>query len=141
MGRASCPREVVIIGAGFAGLNAARALAQQRVRVTVIDRRNHHLFQPLLYQVATAALTPADIAYPIRSIFRKQKNARVLLGEALAIDKQARKVRLKDGNRLVVLIEWAWAYLAFQRSARLITGDVHPAAAREEGVATLRKPG
>src|SRR6266704_2353590 len=72
---------VVIVGAGFGGLSAARALAGANVRVTLVDRRNHHLFQALLYQVATAALAPNDIAYPIRSILRRQRNARVLLDE------------------------------------------------------------
>jgi NADH:ubiquinone reductase (H+-translocating) len=86
---------VVIIGAGFAGLYAARALRRAPVRITVIDRRNHHLFQPLLYQVATAALNPADIAYPIRSVLRRQKNARVLLGEASRVDTAARRVEVE----------------------------------------------
>jgi len=89
---------VVIIGAGFAGLYAARALKRADVRVTVIDRRNHHLFQPLLYQVATAGLSPGDIAYPIRAVLRRQKNARVLLEEAAAVDVAARQVRLRDGE-------------------------------------------
>jgi NADH:quinone reductase (non-electrogenic) len=89
---------VVIIGAGFGGLYAARALRHAPVDVTVIDRRNHHLFQPLLYQVATAALSPGDIAYPIRAILSRQKNTRVLLAEATAIDAKNRKVVLKDGE-------------------------------------------
>ena len=89
---------VVIIGAGFGGLYAARALRRAPVDVTVIDRRNHHLFQPLLYQVATAALSPGDIAYPIRAILSRQKNTRVLLAEATAIDAKNRKVVLKDGQ-------------------------------------------
>ena len=90
--------QVVIVGAGFGGLYAARALKRADVRVTVIDRRNHHLFQPLLYQVATAGLSPGDIAYPIRAVLRRQKNARVLLEEAVAIDIAARKVRLRGGE-------------------------------------------
>jgi NADH:ubiquinone reductase (H+-translocating) len=77
---------VVIIGAGFGGLNAARRLNRAPVQVTLIDRRNHHLFQPLLYQVATAALNPSDIASPIRRILRNQKNVEVLLAEARAVD-------------------------------------------------------
>lgn len=89
---------VVIVGAGFGGLYAVRALRRVDVRVTVIDRRNHHLFQPLLYQVATASLSPSDIAYPIRGVLSKQKNARVFLAEATAIDVNARKVILKDGD-------------------------------------------
>src|SRR5581483_2563184 len=86
---------VVIIGAGFAGLNAAKALAGTAVDVTVIDRRNYHLFQPLLYQVATAGLSPAEIATPIRSILRDQQNTRVLLGRVAAIDKEARTVEVE----------------------------------------------
>jgi NADH dehydrogenase len=88
---------VVIIGAGFAGLYAAKALGQAPVSVTVLDRRNHHLFQPMLYQVATAALNPSDIANPIRSILRRQRNTEVLLGDVAAIDVEAREVLLADG--------------------------------------------
>jgi NADH:quinone reductase (non-electrogenic) len=82
----------VIIGAGFGGLDAARGLARAPVRVTVLDRHNYHVFQPLLYQVATAALSPGDIASPIRWILRRQKNVQVLLAEARAIDAAARLV-------------------------------------------------
>jgi NADH dehydrogenase len=89
---------VVVLGAGFGGLQAARALRGTPVRVTVVDRRNHHLFQPLLYQVATAALSPADIAYPIRSILRRQHNADVLLAEVVSIDPAARQVVLPDAR-------------------------------------------
>jgi NADH dehydrogenase len=88
----------VIVGAGFGGLAAARTLEDAPVDVTVIDRRNHHLFAPLLYQVATAGLSPGDIAYPIRSILRRQANARVLLGDAQAVDPEARQVLLSDGR-------------------------------------------
>src|SRR5689334_1093959 len=95
MSSAAEPR-VVILGAGFAGLTAARALASAPVRVTVVDRRNHHLFAPLLYQVATAALSPGDIAYPIRAILRGQSNTRVLLGDAVAIDPSRRELVLTD---------------------------------------------
>ncbi|MET1027683.1 MAG: NAD(P)/FAD-dependent oxidoreductase [Dongiaceae bacterium] len=87
---------VVILGAGFAGLTAARALAKAPCRITLIDRRNYHLFQPLLYQVATAALSPADIATPIRSILRKQRNVAVLMGRVEGIDKMQRQVRVDD---------------------------------------------
>ncbi len=84
---------VVIVGAGFAGLNAAKALKKADVEITIVDRRNFHLFQPLLYQVAMAALNPSDIAYPIRSVFKKQANvARVLLGEVTEIDLDGRSV-------------------------------------------------
>jgi NADH dehydrogenase len=89
---------VVIIGAGFGGLEVAKHLAHAPVRVTLLDRENHHLFQPLLYQVATAGLSPADIASPIRSIVRKQDNTAVLLAEVLDIDLAARTVRLERGT-------------------------------------------
>jgi NADH dehydrogenase len=89
---------VVILGAGFGGLSAARALRDAPVRVTVVDRRNHHLFQPLLYQVATAALSPGDIAYPIRSILRRQANTHVLLAEVTAVDLARRELTLTDGR-------------------------------------------
>ena len=83
---------VVIIGGGFAGLNAAKSLRKAPVRITLLDKRNHHLFQPLLYQVATAYLAPAEIAYPIRSILRKQDNVSVLMAEARNIDLKAKQV-------------------------------------------------
>ncbi len=89
---------VVIVGAGFGGLSAARTLRNVPVQVTVVDRRNHHLFQPLLYQVATAALSPGDIAYPIRSILRGQRNAVVLLADAVAVDAASHEVVLTDGR-------------------------------------------
>jgi NADH dehydrogenase len=89
---------VVIVGGGFGGLYAARALRKARVRLTLLDRRNHHLFQPLLYQVATAALNPSDIAVPIRSILRSQKNATVLLADARSVHLQEKKVILSDGE-------------------------------------------
>ncbi|MDQ1324821.1 MAG: Pyr redox 2 protein, partial [Chloroflexota bacterium] len=90
------------MGGGFGGLYAARELrkAGDRVAVTLVDRRNHHLFQPLLYQVATGALSPGEIAQPLRSIFRKQRNTTVLLGEATGIDPDAREVQFKDGLNL-----------------------------------------
>ena len=96
--RGARPR-VVIVGAGFAGLAAAKALAKAPVEVTVIDRRNYHLFQPLLYQVATAGLSPADIATPIRSILRDQANTQVLLGRVDGIDKAVRVVEV-EGRRV-----------------------------------------
>ncbi len=89
---------VVIIGAGFGGLAAARGLRNAPVEVVVVDRANHHTFQPLLYQVATAGLSAPQIASPIRHILRSQKNARVLLGEAIAIDAAAKRVQLVDGD-------------------------------------------
>jgi NADH dehydrogenase len=89
---------VVIIGGGFGGLRAAKALAKAPVDVTLIDRHNHHVFQPLLYQVATAGLSPGDIASPIRWILRRQRNLRVWLAEATAIDTARRLVILRDGE-------------------------------------------
>jgi NADH:ubiquinone reductase (H+-translocating) len=91
---------VVIIGGGFGGLSAARALRNADVRVTLIDRRNHHVFQPLLYQVATATLSPGDIAAPIRWILRRERNVRVLLADASRIDVNARRIELTDGSAL-----------------------------------------
>src|SRR5689334_12056213 len=92
----SIRHRVIILGGGFGGLYAARALRKAPVDVTLIDRRNYHLFQPLLYQVATATLNPSDIAYPIRSILRRQKNATVLLAEATAVDVAGKTVILRD---------------------------------------------
>ena len=88
---------VVIIGGGFGGLNAAKALRKAPVRVTVVDRHNHHLFQPLLYQVATATLSPGDIASPIRWILRHARNTRVWLGDVQTIDLKNRRITLVDG--------------------------------------------
>src|SRR5687767_809670 len=89
---------VVIVGGGFGGLYAARALKGQNVQVTIVDRRNHHLFQPLLYQVATAALSPGDIAVPIRGILGRHRNVRVLLSEVTAIDLESRRVAHTRGD-------------------------------------------
>jgi NADH dehydrogenase len=99
------------VGAGFGGLAAARALAHAPVRVTVIDRRNHHLFQPLLYQVATAGLSPADIAQPVRSVLKGQKNTQVLLDKVTGIDAERRVVRLRKR-------EVAYDYLVLATGAR-----------------------
>ena len=92
--------KVVIIGGGFGGLWAAKALANKPVEVTLIDRKNHHVFQPLLYQVATAVLSPGEIAQPIRRILAKAKNTEVILGEAVGIDKENNAVILNDGARV-----------------------------------------
>src|SRR5271170_831196 len=89
---------VVIVGSGFGGMAAAHGLRRAPVRITIIDRSNHHLFQPLLYQVATAALSPADIAAPIRRIFRHQANVAVMLADASAVDTSAKRVLLADGS-------------------------------------------
>src|SRR6059036_1429371 len=88
---------VVIIGGGFGGLRAARALKSAPVDVTLIDRRNYHLFQPLLYQVATGSLSPGQIAAPIRSVLSRQKNTRVLMGDVVDIDPAGKRVVLADG--------------------------------------------
>jgi NADH:ubiquinone reductase (H+-translocating) len=104
---------VVIVGAGFGGIHAAKALARLPLDVTVVDRRNHHTFQPLLYQVATAVLSPANIAQPIRTILRHQKNAVVLMDEVKSIDTRNRQVTLGSGARL------AYDYLV------LATGATH----------------
>jgi NADH dehydrogenase len=92
--------QVLIIGCGFGGLEAARALRAANVDITVVDKTNHHLFQPLLYQVATAGLSAPSIAAPIRHLFRRQRNVTTLLGEVTAIDTQAQTVTLKDGAPL-----------------------------------------
>ncbi|MGE5192512.1 MAG: NAD(P)/FAD-dependent oxidoreductase [Deltaproteobacteria bacterium] len=89
---------MIIIGGGFGGLYAARSLRRSAVRVTLVDRRNHHLFQPLLYQVATGGLSPANIAAPLRALLRRQANAQVLLGEVVDIDVAGRRVILRDGE-------------------------------------------
>lgn len=98
---------VVILGGGFGGIAAAQALRNAPVRITLIDRRNHHLFQPLLYQVATAALSAPDIAAPIRHILRKQKNVTVLMANAERIDTASQTVVLSDGE-----ISWDWLIVA-----------------------------
>ena len=102
---------VIIIGAGFGGLQAAKKLGRKNVRVTVIDRTNYHLFQPLLYQVATAALSPADIAAPVRSVLSKFKNVEVLLGEVESVDVAAKKVKTAD-------LEFDYDYLILATGAR-----------------------
>jgi NADH dehydrogenase len=90
--------KVVIVGGGFAGLTAAKALASAAVDVTLVDSTNHHLFQPLLYQVATAALSAADIASPLRTIVQGNKNIHVVMNEAIGVDRRARMVQLRDGE-------------------------------------------
>src|SRR3954453_22724548 len=89
---------VLTVGGGFGGLDAAKELGRdERVEVTIVDRRNHFLFTPLLYQVATGAVSPGDIAQPLRSTLRRHRNTTVLLGEAVEIDAERREVRLSDG--------------------------------------------
>ena len=117
---------IVIIGAGFGGLYAAKELAKHDVDVTIVDRKNHHTFQPLLYQVATAALNPSDIAVPIRSIFRNQKNVRVVLGEADSVDPAGRRVILRDGelsyDRLIIATGATHSYFGNDHWARHAPG-------------------
>jgi NADH dehydrogenase len=93
-------RHVVVVGGGFGGLSVVKALANEPVYVTLVDRQNHHLFQPLLYQVAMAGLSPADIAVPTRAVLRDQDNARVLMGEVKRIDVYERSISLADGDSL-----------------------------------------
>jgi len=102
---------VVIVGGGFGGLTAAQTLKHAPVRVTLVDRTNHHLFQPLLYQVASAGLSPADIASPIRSVLSGQPNVQVLMGEVVRVDLAQRKVILTDG-------ELAYDYLILAAGAQ-----------------------
>jgi NADH dehydrogenase len=117
---------VVIIGGGFGGLAAARELAGAPVNITLIDRRNHHLFQPLLYQVATAALNPGDIAYPIRGALAHQHNARVLLASATAIDVAQRRITLDDGaleyDYLIVATGASHSYFGHDEWAQVAPG-------------------
>src|SRR5277367_6694658 len=91
---------VVVVGGGFAGLNAGMALADMAVDVTLIDRRNHHTFQPLLYQVALAVLSPADIAQPIRTIFSKKRNIEVLMDEVVSIEPDHQRLLLHSGAKV-----------------------------------------
>jgi NADH dehydrogenase len=118
--------KVVIIGAGFGGLEAAKELRHASVEVTVLDRQNHHCFQPLLYQVATAALSPADVAWPIRHTLRKQKNATVLMAEVRAIDTTKRRVEIDSVSipydYLVVATGAAHSYFGHEEWAEVAPG-------------------
>src|ERR1700709_2669604 len=89
---------VVILGGGFGGLYAAKALKSAAVEITLIDRRNYHLFQPLLYQVATGSLSPGEIAFPLRSVLSRQKDTRVWLGPAVDVEPDSNRVLLADGT-------------------------------------------
>ncbi|MCX5515715.1 FAD-dependent oxidoreductase [Kaistia algarum] len=105
-------KRVVIVGAGFAGLEAAKRLGRTEARVVVIDQRNHHLFQPLLYQVGTALLATSEIAWPIRHLLRRHRNVQTLLGTVVGIDKAARRVQLEDGT------SFPYDYLVLATGAR-----------------------
>src|ERR1700688_1831535 len=107
----SQPR-IIIVGAGFGGLAAAKALKKTQAEVVLIDRANHHLFQPLLYQVATSVLTPSQIATPIRSIFRNQKNTIVIMGEVTGVDKDKKCVFVSDADRQNARITYDYLILA-----------------------------
>jgi len=130
---------VVVVGAGFGGLSAVRALRDLPVDITVIDRRNFHLFQPLLYQVATAGLTPSDIAWPIRSILRAQRNARVVLGTVQGVDRSTREVVLDDGSRY----PYDWLVLATGASHNYFGNDhwsaVAPGLKRVDDATSIRR--
>ena len=106
-------QRVIVVGGGFGGINAALGLAHEEVDVTIVDRRNYYLFQPLLYQVALAVLSPADIAQPIRSLVREHKNIEVLMDEALELDTQQCRVKLRSGSE----VEYDYLVLA--------TGSTH----------------
>jgi NADH dehydrogenase len=118
--------KVVIVGAGFGGIEAAKSLRRAPVEVTVIDRQNHHCFQPLLYQVATAALSPADVAWPIRHILRKQKNATVLMAEVRAVDTSKRLVQIDSVSipydYLVLATGAAHSYFGHEEWAEVAPG-------------------
>src|SRR5262249_30141833 len=118
--------QVVIIGAGFAGLNAAKRLQSAPVRITVLDRRNHHLFQPLLYQVAAAALNPSDIAMPIRHILRRHNNTDVLLREVTEVDAAGKRVHLDGGSvsydYLIIATGATHSYFGHEQWSRFAPG-------------------
>src|ERR1700733_2532706 len=113
-GSGSVRKRVVVLGGGFAGINAAFGLAKLPVDITLVDRKNHHTFQPLLYQIALAVLSPGDIAQPIRSLLRDYPNTEVLMDEAVGFDLAQRRVRLKTG----VQLEYDYLIVA--------TGSTHP---------------
>jgi NADH dehydrogenase len=106
------PTKIVIVGAGFGGLAAARALKKTPAEITLIDRTNHHLFQPLLYQVATSVLAPSQIGWPIRDIFRNQKNTTVILGEVTGVDKEQKHVVASNADRDVVPVAYDYLIVA-----------------------------
>src|SRR5882724_4800387 len=103
---------IVIVGGGFGGIAAARALAKAPAHVTLIDRNNHHVFQPLLYQVATSVLTPGQIGAPLREIVAKESNVTVIMGEVTGVDKEARRVIVNSLDREGVRIDYDYLILA-----------------------------
>src|SRR5215469_8528418 len=107
----AAPR-IVIVGGGFGGLSAAKALRNTPAEIILIDRTNHHLFQPLLYQVATSALTPSQIATPIRGILRNQKNATVVMGEVTGVDKEQKYVNVTNADQSDVPVSYDYLILA-----------------------------
>lgn len=117
---------IVILGGGFGGLRATQTLRKARVQVTLLDRRNFHLFQPLLYQVATGGLSPANIASPLRNVLKRQENVRVLLGEAVGLDPQGKRVLLSDGDvpydSLIVALGSSHHYFGKDEWGRLAPG-------------------
>ena len=130
------PHHVVIVGGGFGGLTAAQTLRHAPVRITLLDRRNFHLFQPLLYQVATGNLSNAHIAWPLRAILRRQANAQVLLAEVRDIDTQSRRVILDDGaidyDTLVVAAGASHSYFGHEEwRARAPGTQVHRGRGRD----------
>lgn len=120
------PHHVVIVGGGFGGLYAAKTLGRSPVKVTLIDKRNFHLFQPLLYQVATGSLSPGDIASPLRSVLRNNKNTQVLMGEVVDLNPQENKVILNNGelnyDTLIVATGVSHHYFGNEQWATLAPG-------------------
>ena len=121
---------VVIVGGGFGGLAAAKTLKSAPARIILIDRSNHHLFQPLLYQVATSVLAPGQISSPIRGILRRQKNTTVIMGEVTGVDKDQRTVFVNTPDREKVPVKydylWVWTFVTGQRGSRLIVDHAGP---------------
>src|SRR5215468_3830565 len=115
---------IVIVGGGFGGLAVAKALKKSPAEIILIDRTNHHLFQPLLYQVATSVLAPSQIGFPIRGILQKQKNTTVILGEVTGVDKENKRVFVSDADRLDMPVTYDYLILA--------TGATHSYFGRNE---------
>jgi NADH:ubiquinone reductase (H+-translocating) len=139
--QASRPPHVVIIGAGFAGLETAKRLKDAPVEITLIDRRNYHLFQPLLYQVATAGLSPADIAWPVRSLLSGQRKLSVMLGRVTGVDTHSNKVIIGEsrlGYDQLVLATGA-AALLFSYFGRHDCEDVAPGLKKIEDATDIRR--